>query len=317
MIVSTWEVVSTWEDDLLNLMEHIIQTGEERKDRTGTGTIAIFADSIRINLQDGFPAVTTKKLAWKAMVSELLWFIEGSGDERRLAEILHGTRDEAKQTIWTANARADYWTPKAKYPGDIGRAYGVQWRHWKHAELVSSSDWLSQDNGGQLHFNAKVLVQEVDQLKQIIHTLKTNPTDRRIIMTAWNPAELHMMALPPCHMFAQFYLSNDRRLSCQMCMRSVDTFLGLPFNIASYALLTHMIAHVIDADVGELVMVLGDTHVYSDHVQHVEEQLDRDVRVAPQLNIKRKVTDINDFKMDDFELIGYNPHPAITAKMST
>lgn len=309
--------MNTWETGLLNLMRRIVETGEPREDRTGTGTIAIFAEALRINLQEGFPAVTTKKLAWKAMVSELLWFIEGSGDERRLAEILHGTRDESKQTIWTANANAGYWAPKAKFPGDLGRVYGVQWRHWQNATLQATGDWLSSPDGGELHFNAKVLVQEIDQLKQILNTLKTNPTDRRIILTAWNPGQLHMMALPPCHMFAQFYLSNDRKLSCQMYMRSVDTFLGLPFNIASYALLTHLLAHVIDADVGELTMVLGDTHVYKDHVEQVLEQLKREVRQAPKLVIKRKVSDIDDFKMDDFELVGYDPHAAIAAKMST
>lgn len=308
--------VSTWENDYIDLLENILKYGEDRADRTGTGTKAIFGDCLRIDLSQGFPAVTTKKLAWKSMVAELLWFIEGSGDERRLAEIQHGTRDNAKQTIWTGNANAEYWKPKAKFPGDLGRVYGVQWRHWQNAEIKSHDDWLSHPDGGQTLFNAKVLVNEVDQLKQIIKTLKENPTDRRIVLTAWNPGEIHRMALPPCHMFAQFYLSNDYRLSCQMYMRSIDTFLGLPFNIASYALFTHLIAHVIGADVGELIMVLGDTHIYKDHIVAVQEQLTRHVYEAPKLVFNRTVTDIDDFKMGDFELADYDHHPTITATMS-
>ncbi len=307
----------TWEDDYLNLLDTILTYGEDRADRTGTGTRAIFADDIRIDLSEGFPAITTKKLAWKAVVSELLWFVEGSGDERRLCEILHGTRDPAKKTIWSPNAEGTTGSAfKPAFPGDLGRVYGVQWRHWKNVQIKEATDHLSHPEGGTTLFNAKVLVDEVDQMKRIIHVLKTNHTDRRIMLTAWNPGELNQMALPPCHLFAQFYLSNDRKLSCQMYMRSIDTFLGLPFNIASYALLTHMIAHVIEADVGELRIVLGDTHIYKDHIEQVNEQLSREIRAAPKLVIKRKVTDIDDFKMDDFELVGYDPHPAISANMS-
>ena len=309
--------VQTWEHEYTDLLQTILKYGEHRADRTGTGTRAIFADSVRIDLRDGFPAVTTKKLAWKAVVSELLWFIEGSGDERRLAEILHGTRDESKKTIWTANAQADYWTPKAAYPGDLGRVYGVQWRKWKATTVKGYGDFLNHPEGGTTYFDAKVLVEEVDQLKRVVETLKTNHTDRRIMLTAWNPGELGNMALPPCHLFAQFYLDNERQLSCQMYQRSVDTFLGLPFNIASYALLTHMIAHVIDATVGTLNMVLGDTHIYEDHIDAVSEQLSRDPRSAPQLKINRKVERLEDFRMEDFELVGYNPQEAIAAKMST
>lgn len=309
--------VSSWESDYLDLLASILTYGEDREDRTGTGTRAIFADSLRIDLRDGFPAVTTKKLAWKSMVAELLWFIEGSADERRLAEIQHGTRDESKKTIWTANAQAEYWKPKARYDGDLGDVYGVQWRRWKKKTVKSYGDFLNHDAGSTTYFNAKVLVEEVDQLKQVIHALKTNHTDRRIILSAWNPAELGTMALPPCHMFAQFYLDNERQLSCQMYQRSVDTFLGLPFNIASYALLTHLIAHVIEADVGILTMVLGDTHIYSDHIEQVTEQMLRVPNKAPQLKFNRKVENIDDFRMGDFELVGYEAQDAIIAKMST
>jgi thymidylate synthase len=309
--------IITWELDYLDLMNNILRFGEDRNDRTGTGTRALFADALRIDLRDGFPAVTTKKLAWKSMVAELLWFIEGSADERRLAEIQHGTRDPSKKTIWTENAQADYWKPRAAYDGDLGRVYGVQWRHWKKTTLQRSGDFLEHDGGGVTYFDAKILIEEVDQLKQVINTLKTNHTDRRIILSAWNPAELGQMALPPCHMFAQFYLDNERQLSCQMYQRSVDSFLGLPFNIASYALLTHLIAHVIEADVGILSMVLGDTHIYSDHTEQVIEQLSRLPLDPPQLKFNRKVTDIEDFKMGDFELVGYESQAAITAKMST
>lgn len=325
----------TWESQYLDLLENILKHGEHRADRTGTGTSAIFAESLSIDLRNGFPAMTTKKLAWKSMAAELLWFIEGSGDERRLAEIQHGTRDRAKlvnvahpndepvlvekklDTIWTANAEADYWKPKAKFDGDLGRVYGVQWRHWQSAEVKDHGAEVVHGDGSQTFFDAKVLVQEVDQLKEVIQKLKTNHTDRRIILTAWNPGELGQMALPPCHMFAQFYLDNERQLSCQMYQRSVDTFLGLPFNIASYALLTHLIAHVIDAEVGILTMVLGDTHIYNDHRQQVIQQLSRKPYTTPFLKFNRKVTDIEDFKPEDFELVDYSSHEAIKANMST
>lgn len=306
----------TWECVYLDLLKTILRYGEKRVDRTGTGTLAIFGEQLRIDLREGFPAITTKKLAWKAMATELQWFIEGSGDERRLAEILHGTRDPEKKTIWTDNANAPYWTPKANYPGDLGAVYGVQWRHFKGVELRSAGDSLNYDDGSTLYFDAKVLIKEVDQLKQVIQTLKTNPTDRRIILSAWNPAELHRMALPPCHMFAQFYLNNKRELSCQMYQRSVDTFLGLPFNIASYALLTHQIAHVIGADVGELIMILGDTHIYNDHVDQVRLQLTRTPSAVPTLKFNRQVEDIEHFRFEDFQLEGYSPQSAITAVMS-
>jgi thymidylate synthase len=307
----------TFEVEYLQLLDYIMKCGEDRADRTGTGTRAVFGEKIVIDLEEGFPLLTTKTVPFKSVLTELLWFLEGSADERRLAELLHGTRDPSKKTVWSPNAEATTGSKfKPAYPGDLGRVYGVQWRKWQHLKLKSSEDNLSHENGGMTYFGAKVLVEELDQVKELVNKLKTNPTDRRIILTAWNPGELSEMALPPCHMFAQFYLSNDRKLSCQMYQRSVDSFLGLPFNIASYALLTHMIAHVIGASVGELHMVLGDTHIYKDHVEQVREQLSRPPRRLPILNIKRQVTDIDDFKVEDFELLCYDPHPAIKARMA-
>jgi len=294
-----------WETDLQELYGKILANGELRADRTGTGTIALFGERLVIDLRHGFPAVTTKKLAFKSMVAELLWFIEGSGDERRLAEIQFGTRDEAKRTIWSDNANAEYWKSRAKFKGDLGRIYGVQWRHW--------ATYTSYDT---LYHPPLFVVGEIDQLKELINKLKTNPTDRRLILSAWNAGELDSMALPPCHMFAQFYLSNDNELSCQMYQRSADVALGIPFNIASYALLTHMIAHVIAADVGTLTMVLGDAHLYLDHIEGVKKQLSKKLYAPPILNIIRKVGNIDDFKMSDFELLNYQHHAAVALKMS-
>lgn len=300
--------INYFEDDLLNLFGRILENGELRDDRTGTGTIAVFAEQLKIDLSKGFPAITTKKLAWKAVTSELLWFIEGSGDERRLAEILHGTRDPEKKTIWSPNAEGTTGAVfQPQYPGDLGRVYGVQWRHWQTGRNVPVTDV----DGHIWH-----MPKEVDQLEDVINKLKNKPTDRRIILTAWNPGELNQMALPPCHMFAQFYLSNDNKLSCQMYQRSVDTFLGLPFNIASYALLTHMIAHVIGSGVGTLAMVLGDTHIYKDHVDQVKQMISRTPMALPQLKFNREVSSIDDFTMSDFELVGYESHPPIAARMS-
>ena len=277
----------------LDSLKFVLDNGTVRPDRTSTGTIGVFGMQQRYDLTQSFPAITTKKLAWKAVVSELLWFIEGSGDERRLAEILHGTRDESKRTIWTDNAKSPYWILKSKFAGDLGRVYGVQWRHW-------------QTPDGK----------EVDQLAELIHNIKTDPHGRRHILTAWNPGELNSMALPPCHCFAQFYVSADNKLSCQLYQRSCDMFLGIPFNIASYSLLTHMIAQVCGLRVGEFVHVLGDAHIYLNHVDQVNEQLQREPLPAPQLIINTDVTDINNFTMKDFALNGYESLASINAPMA-
>ena len=272
----------------LDALHDVLNNGTVREDRTGTGTIGIFGMQQRYDLSQGFPAVTTKRLAFKACLSELLWFIEGSNDEKRLREILHGSRESEKTTIWTANATAPYWQPKAKFEGDLGRIYGVQWR----------------DFGG------------VDQLINLVDGLRNDPYGRRHIITAWNPAELDQMALPPCHCFAQFYVSADRKLSCQMYQRSCDLFLGVPFNVASYSLLTHMIAQVCGLGVGEFVHVLGDAHIYLNHVEQVSEQLSREPLPAPTLWINPDVTDITKFTMEDFRLDGYDCHPPIKAPMA-
>lgn len=269
------------------MLEDILNNGERKDDRTGVGTISVFGRQLRFNLEEGFPAITTKKLAWKSVKSELLWFIEGTGDERRLAEILHGSRDSTTSTIWTGNAQATYWLPKAKYEGDLGRVYGVQWRDWRG----------------------------VDQLTNLIDGIKKDPNGRRHIITAWNVDELDQMALPPCHVLAQFYVSNGK-LSCHMYQRSVDVFLGLPFNIASYALLTHMIAQVCDLKVGELIISTGDTHIYSNHIEQVNEQLSREEYPLPALFLNPEIKDIDKFTMDDILLFDYQSHGTIKAEMA-
>lgn len=307
----------TFEDEYLDLLTYIRDKGEKRADRTGTGTIAIFGTSIDVDLRQGFPILTTKAVPFKSVAAELLWFIEGSGDERRLAEITHGTRDRSTRTIWTPNADgttgASY---QPKFYGDLGRIYGVQWRKWAAAKLLSSTDQLIGDTSKTTHFGATVELSQVDQLKQLIDDIKKSPTGRRHLLTAWNPGELNEMSLPPCHMFAQFYVSNNGELDCQMYQRSVDTVLGLPFNIASYALLTHLIAQCTGTTPRHLKLVLGDTHIYLDHLEGVEEQLKREVKSPPTLHIKSDCTDIDDFKLADFELEGYDPAPAIKLRMS-
>jgi thymidylate synthase len=272
----------------LDALKFVLENGQVREDRTGTGTIGVFGMQQRYDLSFGFPAVTTKKLAFKACLSELLWFLEGSNDERRLCEILHGNRSADKKTIWTGNATSKYWLPNAEFIGDLGRVYGVQWR----------------DFGG------------VDQVVELINGIKKDPYGRRHILTAWNPGQLDQMALPPCHCFAQFYVSANGKLSCQMYQRSCDMFLGVPFNIASYSLLTHMIAQVCELEAGEFVHVLGDAHIYLNHVEQVKEQLAREPLPLPTLWINPDVRDILTFTMEDFRLDGYNCHPPIKAPMA-
>ena len=240
-----------------------------------------------------------------------MWFIEGTGDERRLCEILHGTRDESKTTIWTGNANADYWTPKANFSGDLGRVYGVQWRQWnRYTERLNMGP--SYLGGNRLAVDNT----KIDQLANLIEGIKNNPNDRRHILTAWNPAELDQMALPPCHVMSQFYVSNDNRLSCHMYQRSADIFLGVPFNIASYALFTHMIAQVCGLEEGELVMSFGDTHIYSNHVEQVNEQLSREEYPLPRLWLNPDIKDIDSFTMEDIKLENYQSHGTIKAEMA-
>ena len=292
----------------------VLEQGTVRSDRTGVGTIGMFGMQQRYDLSKGFPAVTTKKLAWRSVVSELLWFIEGSGDERRLAEILHGTRDLTKATIWTDNATASYWQHKAEYAGDLGRVYGVQWRHWRTPDIVKGGSFTNEF-GHSFSTKGGVTIREVDQLIELINGIKADPYGRRHILSAWNPGELQAMALPPCHCFAQFYVA-DGRLSCQMYQRSCDMFLGVPFNIASYSLLTAMIAQVCGLQVGEFVHVLGDAHIYLNHVEQVKEQISREPLPAPTLWLNPEVTDITKFTMADIRLDNYTSHSSISADMA-
>ncbi len=270
----------------LDALKEILTTGVDRTGRNGD-TRAKFAIQLRHDFKDGFPALTTKKLAFKAVKSELLWFIEGSQDDNRLRE-LNGT----DRTIWTANAEADYWTPKAEFPGDLGRIYGVQWRRWQRSD------------GSTL-----------DQLARVIDKIKNDPADRRLIVSAWNPGELEQMALPPCHVFFQFFVSGDR-LSLHMVQRSCDMFLGVPFNIASYALLLAMVAQVTGKVPHELVLTLNDAHIYHDHFDAVEEQLSREPLPYPTLWLNPDIRDIDRFTMDDIRLEDYRSHEAIKAPMA-
>jgi thymidylate synthase len=268
----------------LDALRHVMIYGEDKSDRTGVGTRSVFGYQMRFNLQEGFPAVTTKKLAWRAVVAELLWFLEGSTDERRLAEIQFGTRDPSKKTIWTANADAQGKALGYTNTDDIkelGPVYGKQWR----------------DFGG------------VDQLAQVIEQIKVNPDSRRHIISAWNVPEIDKMALPPCHTMFQFYVANGR-LSCQLYQRSADMFLGVPFNIASYALLTHIVARECGLKVGDFVHTIGDAHIYTNHFDQVEEQVTRAPRAMPRLIINDPYT------VDSFILEHYDPMPSIPAPMA-
>jgi thymidylate synthase len=293
--------MSQSEQAYLDALKYILDNGEDRPDRTEVGTRSVFGYQMRFDLSQGFPAITTKKLAWKAVVSELLWFIEGSGDEQRLKEILHGDRNSSKKTIWTDNALADYWVNRRlkRTVGDLGRVYGVQWRRWRKPLIRIN----------------KVVLANHDQLLELINGLKQDPYSRRHIITAWNPGELELMALPPCHMMAQFYVSNGK-LSCQMYQRSADMFLGVPFNIASYALFTHMIAQVCNFEVGDLVLTLGDAHIYHNHIDQVKEQLKRKPFPLPKLKLNSEVLVITDFDMTDINLENYQSHESIKAEMA-
>lgn len=260
--------------------------GVDRDGRNGS-TRALFALQLRHDMREGFPALTTKKLAFKAVKSELLWFLEGSNDDTRLKEL-----NGSERTIWTANAEADYWKPKAQFPGDLGRIYGVQWRKWQKPDGTF-----------------------VDQIARVIDKIKNDPTDRRLIVSAWNPGELDEMALPPCHMFFQFFVAGNN-LSLHMVQRSCDMFLGVPFNIASYGLLLSMVAQVTGKVPHELVLTLNDAHIYHEHFDAVKEQLGRDPLPYAKLVLNPAVTDIDAFTMDDISLEDYESHAVIKAAMA-
>ena len=291
-----------------DLLQDILDNGEVKDDRTGVGTYSVFGRNLRFDLRRGFPAITTKRLAWKAVCGELLWFIEGSQDERRLAEITHGSK-EGTVTIWTPNAIAPYWKDKAKFEGDLGRVYGVQWRHWRKYDLMDA-----YAESGNTVVNA--VRHDIDQLKNLLEGLQKDPNSRRHILSAWNVAEMDQMALPPCHVMSQFYVNKNKELSCHMYQRSVDVFLGLPFNIASYALLTHLIAHHCGLKVGELIISTGDTHIYKDHIEQVKEQLSREEFPLPTLMLNSLKNNIFEMTMQDIHLENYQSHGAIKANMA-
>lgn len=259
----------------LQLMQHVLQHGTDKADRTGTGTRSVFGYQMRFDLAQGFPLLTTKKLHLRSIIHELLWFLKGETNIRYLKE--------NNVSIW------DEW---ADENGDLGRVYGAQWRSWRGA------------NG-----------ETIDQISNLIQQIKNNPDSRRLIVSAWNPAEVDDMALPPCHALFQFYVANGK-LSCQLYQRSADIFLGVPFNIASYALLTMMVAQVCGLKAGEFIHTLGDAHLYRNHLAQAELQLSRTPKKLPEMHINPNVNDIFAFQFEDFELRDYDPHPHIKAEVS-
>lgn len=280
-------------------LKHILNNGKTREDRTGVGTIGVFGYQMRFNLEDSFPAVTTKKLAWRAVVGELLWMLEGSSDERRLAEITYEkSREEliGKTTIWTANADKqgkDLGYINTDLEKDLGPVYGYQWRSW----------------------DAKFGY--VDQIAEVLEQMYYNPYSRRHIVSAWNADQVPVMALPPCHTLFQFHIQDDE-LSCQLYQRSADMFLGVPFNIASYSLLTHMFAQILKLKVGEFIWTGGDCHIYQNHTEQVKEQIKRQPRAGPTLEMP-KFTNLEELiktKPSDYKLIGYDPMDSIKAPMA-
>ena len=256
-------------------MKEVLAKGVKKSDRTGTGTISVFGHQMRFNLAEGFPMVTTKKLHLKSIIYELLWFLKGSTDNN-----------------WLKERGVSIWNEWAAPDGDLGPIYGYQWRSWP------------APNG-----------QHIDQITEVIDTIKKNPDSRRIIVSAWNVADIPRMALAPCHAFFQFYVA-DGKLSCQLYQRSADIFLGVPFNIASYALLTHMVAQQCNLEVGDFVWTGGDCHLYSNHLEQVDLQLSREFFPLPKLNILRKPASIFDYEFEDFEIVGYESHPHIKAPVA-
>ena len=284
----------------LEMCRHVLEKGSEKTDRTGTGTISTFGYQLRFDLQEGFPLLTTKKVFFPAIAKELFWFISGDTNIQRLVQ--NNVRiwnewpyqDYTKSTDYDGETLAEFVEKVktddsfAKKHGDLGPVYGKQWRDF---------------NG-------------VDQLQKVIHDIKSNPHSRRHIISAWNPAQVDQMALPPCHAFMQFYVSADNKLSLQLYQRSADVFLGVPFNIASYALLTHLVADVCGLEVGDFVHSFGDVHIYKDHLDQIETQLAREPMNLPKLKLKKSYDDITLYQYEDIEIVDYESHPAIKAKVS-
>lgn len=259
----------------LDLLDHVLTNGTEKKDRTGTGTISVFGHQMRFNLAEGFPVLTTKKLHLKSIIHELLWFLAGDTNIKYLTD--NGVR---------------IWNEWADENGDLGHVYGYQWRSWPTPDG-----------------------KHIDQITEVVNSIKNNPNSRRHIVSAWNVGEVDQMALPPCHLLFQFYVA-DGKLSCQLYQRSCDVFLGVPFNIASYALLTLMMAQVCDLEPGDFVWTGGDVHIYLNHMEQVKLQLTRETKPLPQMKINPEVNSIFDFKFEDFELVNYDAHPHIPGKVS-
>lgn len=302
----------------LQLLTYVLDHGERREDRTGTGTVAVFSTQSRYDLTKGFPAITTKKLYWKGVVVELLWFLRGDANIKYLVDNgVHIWDDDAfrfhKELCPDYPYAKEVFLEDVKYgtiyyslkngqaytAGELGPIYGKQWRAWNRC----CSKFCSKH-------------QPLDQIKYLIDGIKTNPFSRRHIISAWNAGEIDQMGLPPCHQLVQFYVSNSKKLSCHFYMRSNDLCLGAPFNIASYALLTHMIAQVCNLGVGELIHSVGDAHIYQNHTKAVEEQLSREPLALPQLELNPAIKDIDDFTLDDIKLVNYKYHPPIKAPLS-
>lgn len=279
----------------LEAIQKIISEGTLKSNRTGIDTKAIFGMQQRYSLKDTFPLLTTKRVFWRGILEELLWFIRGSTNAKELSE--------KNVHIWDANGSREFLDGRGLQhlqEGDLGPVYGFQWRHFGAEYTTMTDDYTNKG---------------VDQLKGVIEKIRNNPTDRTIIMCAWNPKDIPRMALPPCHCLVQFFVA-DGKLSCQLYQRSADMGLGVPFNIASYALLTYMVAHVTNLEPGDFVHTLGDAHVYVNHIEPLKEQLTREPRPFPKLLIKRQVSDIEDFRVEDFEIIGYEPHKKIKMEMA-
>ncbi len=275
----------------LDLLQHVLDHGQKKSDRTGTGTLSVFGYQMRFDLRQGFPLLTTKKLSTRSIFQELLWFLAGDTDVKSL--------QQKQVTIWDEWATAEQTARFGRKEGDLGPVYGHQWRNFG---ATKNPDGTYKRDG-------------VDQIAKLIEGIKNNPDSRRHIVTGWNPAEADQVALPPCHTLFQFYVANGE-LSCQLYQRSADIFLGVPFNIASYALLTHMIAQVCDLKVGDFVHTLGDAHLYSNHLEQAKLQLSRDTRPLPQLKLNPDVKDLFAFTYEDIEVTGYDPHPSIKAPIA-
>lgn len=284
------------EEKYINLMEKIINTGELRKNRTGVDTFSLFGERLEFNITNTIPFITTKKLAWKTMLRELLWFISGDTNNKTL--------QDKNVHIWDGNSSREYLDSiglKDRPEGDLGPIYGFQWRHFGADYVDCNTDYTGKG---------------IDQLKEVIRQIRETPDSRRIILSAWNPSALHLMALPPCHVLCQWYVRNGMYLDCQLYQRSCDVALGVPFNIASYSMLTYMLAHICNLKPGKFIHIMGDAHIYTNHVDKVREQFERHSYQFPQLRFTRKVNEIDEFKEDDFEILFYKSHDSIKMEMN-